>query len=92
MPQIFKIGGYSIYFLVNENNPLEPVHVHVSKGIPSPNATKIWITKSGRCILCHNKSEIPPRQLRTLIQVIEARNKEILDRWYETFQRITFYC
>mgnify|MGYP000302612130 CR=1 FL=1 len=36
MPQVFKIAGYTVYFWVNENNPLEPVHVHIAKGVPSP--------------------------------------------------------
>lgn len=45
MPQIFKIGSYLVYFWVNEGKPLEPIHVHVSKGIPSSSATKLWITK-----------------------------------------------
>ena len=36
MPQVFKIAGYTVYFWVNENDPLEPVHVHIAKGIPSP--------------------------------------------------------
>ena len=49
MPRIFKIGGYLVYFWSNENSPLEPVHVHVSKGIPSEGTAKIWITRSGRC-------------------------------------------
>ena len=31
MPQLFKIGSYVIFFWINENNPLEPVHVHISK-------------------------------------------------------------
>ena len=31
MPQVFKVGGYLVYFWVNENDPLEPVHVHVRK-------------------------------------------------------------
>lgn len=92
MPQVFKIGGYTIYFWVNENDPLEPVHVHASKGVPSQNATKIWITKSGNCLLCHNNSQIPPRQLRLLLQTIEARSKEIIDLWYKTFRQISFYC
>lgn len=48
MPRIFKIGGYLVYFWSNENSPLEPVHVHVSKGIPSEGTTKIWITRSGK--------------------------------------------
>ena len=41
MPRVFKIGSYVIYFWMNENNPLEPVHVHVCEGVPSPTATKI---------------------------------------------------
>ena len=53
MPQVFKIGSYWVYFWSNENDPLEPVHVHVSQGAPSANATKIWITKAGRCYPCH---------------------------------------
>ena len=43
MPQVFKIGSYWVYFWANENDPLEPIHVHVSQGAPSSNATKIWI-------------------------------------------------
>ena len=44
-------------FWANENKPLEPVHVHVSKGKPSPNATKFWITKSGKCLLANNNQK-----------------------------------
>ena len=51
MPRVFKIGSYVIYFWMNENDPLEPVHVHVCEGIPSPTATKIWITQNGKCLL-----------------------------------------
>ena len=47
MPQIFKIGSYVVYFWANEQEPLEPIHVHVCKGIPSKSATKVWITKTG---------------------------------------------
>ena len=28
MPQVFKIGSYWVYFWANENEPLEPIHVH----------------------------------------------------------------
>ena len=45
MPQIFKIGSYLIYFWSNESKPLEPIHVHVSEGIPSEKCYKIWITQ-----------------------------------------------
>lgn len=47
MPQVFKVGSYWVYFWANENDPLEPVHVHVCQGAPNGNATKIWITRAG---------------------------------------------
>lgn len=51
MPLIFKIGSYRVYFWSHENEPLEPVHVHVAQGSPTANATKIWITRTGKCLL-----------------------------------------
>lgn len=50
MPQELKIGPYSVYFWSNESDPLEPVHVHISEGQATPNATKIWITSTGKNI------------------------------------------
>ncbi len=47
MPQVFKVGSYWIYFWTNENDPLEPIHVHIAEGKPSENATKVWITSKG---------------------------------------------
>ncbi|WP_293736846.1 DUF4160 domain-containing protein [uncultured Phascolarctobacterium sp.] len=44
MPQIFRVAGYLIYFWSNENEPLEPIHVHITDGVPTANATKVWIT------------------------------------------------
>ena len=55
MPQIFKIGSFWVYFWSNEGVPLEPVHVHVSEGMPAANATKIWITRARKCLLANYK-------------------------------------
>ena len=92
MPQLFKIGSYVIYFWINENDPLEPVHVHIAKVRPSANATKIWITRSGKCLVQNNYSRIPERELRILIQVIEARSASIVEQWKETFGQISYFC
>lgn len=92
MPQIFKIGSYWVYFWTNENKPLEPIHVHVSKGNPSSNATKIWITKAGKCYLCHNNSKIPAHTLRNIMRMLEARNVEIQEKWFEYFGELHYYC
>ena len=92
MPQIFKIGSYWVYFWANENEPLEPVHVHISQGSPAANATKIWITRSGKCFLCHNRSGIPERTLKNMMRIIEARSTEVIQKWEKYFGTAEFYC
>ena len=92
MPQELKIGPYTIYFWSNENDPLEPVHVHIAKGRPEANATKIWITKSGKCLLQNNNSQIPDRELRIMMKIIEARSTDVINKWEETFGKTDFYC
>ena len=92
MPQVFKIGAYWVYFWSNENVPLEPIHVHVSEGTPTGNATKIWITKAGRCLLCHNNSKIPARVLRNIMDIIDARSSEVIEKWVDYFGKIEYYC
>lgn len=37
--QLFKIGGYLIYFWVQEGVPLEPVHVYISVSRPNKDST-----------------------------------------------------
>lgn len=92
MPQVFKIGSYWVYFWANENDPLEPIHVHVSEGAPSESATKIWITAAGKCFLCHNHSQIPERTLRNMMRIIEARSTEVIEKWLGYFGSVTYYC
>ena len=92
MPQVFKIGSYWVYFWANENDPLEPVHVHIAQGAPQANATKVWITKSGKCLLCNNNSDISPNVLRNLIRIIEARSEDVIQKWISFFGEIEYYC
>ena len=92
MPQIFRIGSYWVYFWANENEPLEPVHVHIAKGAPTANTTKVWLTKAGKCLLCNNNSKIPENVLRNVMRIIEARSDEIIQKWLNFFGEITFYC
>ena len=92
MPQVFKIGAFLVYFWVNENDPLVPVHVHVAENRPSKDGTKIWLTKSGGCLLQHNHSRIPERQLRIIMQIVSARHRMIVDKWLETFGEVKYYC
>ncbi len=92
MPQVLRIGPYSVYFWSNEGDPLEPVHVHISEGKATPNATKMWITAKGRALLCNNDSKIPERVLRKLLKVVEANSEIIIQAWKEQFDEISYYC
>ena len=92
MPRVFKIGSYIIYFWVNENDPLEPVYVHVCEGVPSPTATKIWITSTGKTILSNNNSKIPEKILKRLMRMIEANSSDIIDEWLNRFGEIRYFC
>lgn len=92
MPSLFTVSGYKVYFWANEMG--EPIHVHVSKGKPSPNSTKIWLTKSGGCILANNSSQIPSPALKELMTFISAQFFLICVEWKKFFltDDIVFYC
>lgn len=92
MPQVFKAGSYWVYFWSNENLPLEPVHVHVAEGAPTANATKIWITSAGKCLVANNNSGINRRVLSNIERIIEARVDEILVKWDAHFGERRYYC
>jgi len=90
-----KVIGYKIYFWANENE--EPIHVHVSRGNPSKNSTKIWLTKAGSCILANNKSKIPQNDLNKLLDIISKHYFLIVSKWKEYYnidnvKNIKYYC
>ena len=78
MPQLLRIGPYSIYFWSNEND--EPIHVHVCKGSPKKDATKVWITEDGP-VLEHNKSKIPKKDLKRILAWIAMNDELIIKKW-----------
>ena len=87
--------GYKIYFWSNETN--EPIHVHVSKGKPSLNSTKVWLTKSGGCVLANNNSRIPNNELNKILETITSQYFFIISMWIDTYKldninEIKFYC
>ena len=84
MPSLFRIGGYLVFFWSNENN--EPIHVHIVKGKPSPNTTKVWLTRAGQCIVANNSSKIPQNDLNELLDVISAQFFMICQKWKEHFK------
>ena len=90
-----NVIGYKIYFWSNEND--EPIHIHISKGKLSQNSTKIWLTKTGGCIIANNKSNIPKYELNKLLDVISKHYFLIISKWKEYYKikdiaDIKFYC
>jgi hypothetical protein len=92
LPSLFQIGGYKVFFWSNENN--EPIHVHICKGKPSPNTTKIWISSTGGCIISNNHSKIPLNELNQLLEIISAQYFLICDEWKKHFcvDTIKYFC
>lgn len=92
LPSLFLIGGYRVFFWSNEAG--EPIHVHVCKGTPSENSTKIWLTRRGGCIVANNKSQIPSSTLKDLCEIISAQHALICDKWRAFFavDTVSFYC
>ena len=92
MPNLFRVGGYLVYFWSNENS--EPIHVHIARGKPVPNATKIWLTSAGHCVVANNGSHIPQNDLNELLEIISAQFFLICAKWREHFcvDEIKFFC
>ncbi|MCL2342454.1 MAG: DUF4160 domain-containing protein [Firmicutes bacterium] len=92
MPKLFRIGRYIIFFWSNEND--EPIPVHVGVVVPSPNATKIWLTKGGGCIVANNSSRIPENELNELLEIIQDNFLFVCGEWKRFFDvdHIKFYC
>lgn len=92
LPSLFTVSGYTIFFWSGDMN--EPIHVHISKGHPTKNATKIWLTKSGGCIISNNNSHIPTNELNELLMFISAQFFYICNEWKRFFviDKIKFYC
>ncbi len=74
--------GYAFYFWSNEN--AEPIHIHISKGKQTANATKFWIRRDS-IELVHNKSNIPQNDLKKIYKYLWSNRDTIIARWYHYF-------
>ena len=79
--------GLSFFFWSNEGSEagLEPIHIHICKGSPTANATKIWIKQNGNVELCHNNSNLSQTELTRTMEYIKANNNAIIAEWYRHF-------
>jgi hypothetical protein len=89
MPKLFMVGPYVIYFWSGEAG--EPVHVHVSVKRPVPDATKIWLTADGGCLVANDDGQLSGRDLADIQQFVAANHAYICEQWAQRFGRVTFY-
>lgn len=83
MPKILAAFlGYVFYFWANEDS--EPIHIHVSKGSQTPNATKFWITSDG-VKLASNNGKISEKELRQIRKYLVMNRERIISRWISIF-------
>ncbi|MBQ7593225.1 MAG: DUF4160 domain-containing protein [Synergistaceae bacterium] len=92
MPTILRVGRYVIFFWSNENNPREPIHVHVAIRRAVPNATKLWITSTGEVIVDNNNSRIPSQDLQGIIDTVKKNIPAITEAWFTYFGEIKYFC
>lgn len=86
MPNYMNILGYHIFFWSNEGEPLEPVHVHVSKNVSS-NSTKIWICSDGNIEVTNNNSNIPDSDFKKIKKTISQYADDIVNKWSSYFKQ-----
>lgn len=79
MPIVFRWRGFRFHFFSNEGDPLEPVHVHVTKDEAD---AKFWLQPEVK--LAYNKG-FNTRTLARLSRVIDERREEIERAWDEYF-------
>lgn len=79
MPKVFDWNGYRFHFFSNEGDPLEPVHIHVTK---DRDTAKFWIKPD--VALAYNKG-FGAKVLSQLVSVIEDRTEEIESAWNDHF-------
>lgn len=81
MPSFPGLLGFKVFFWSNEGKPLEPIHIHVSKGIPSKNATKFWILSDGTVELAGNGSNLSEKELSRIKRALEDYTDIYIAEW-----------
>ena len=92
MPQVFKIGSYWVYFWANENDPLEPIHVHVSQGAPAATRPRSGSLGPGNAICATTIPTFRPVFCETSWPFIEARSDEVITKWMNFFGEVRYFC
>jgi hypothetical protein len=89
MPKLFDLLGCVIYFWSNEGS--EPIHIHISEGKPSQNATKYWLYSDGTFHLAHYDNRISQQKLNKILSRLTNVSKFIESAWLNYFGEIVYF-
>ncbi len=84
MPTIIKLGSYILFIWTNDH---EPIHIHVCKGTPHENATKIVVPANDIPYVEHNKSRIPNKDMKIILRWISQNKAQIYLMWHKIHDR-----
>ena len=79
MTTILRYKGYKFFFYSNENDPIEPCHIHVRK---DTSLAKFWIVPD---ISLANSYGFNSSELNDIAKVANQNKKLIEDKWNEYF-------
>lgn len=79
MPAVFRYEGYRFHFFSNEGDPLEPVHIHVTKDGAD---AKFWLHPEVN--VAYNFG-FNARTLKMLSSIVEERRADIERAWHDHF-------
>ena len=89
MPSIFDFLGYKFYFWSNEGVPLEPVHVHFTKGSPAKGDPKAYLLED-KSIVFSDENKVSKKDLSRIKNIIITNYDLITEEWYNRFNEISF--
>jgi hypothetical protein len=79
MPVVFRENGFRFHFYSNEGDPLEPIHIHVTKDGAD---AKFWLYPDVN--VAYNYG-FDARTQNWLSQTVEAQRQQIEDAWHDHF-------
>ena len=80
MPVVLRHKGYRFAFFSDEGDPLEPMHIHVSK---AGTEVKFWLHPF--VTVAHNK-RVPLRDVRELMEIVQQNRAKLERAWNAHFR------
>lgn len=79
MPVVRRADGFRFAFFSNEGDPLEPAHVHVSKG---SGEAKVWLEPD---VFIADAYGFSPAALRAIVRIASSHRSELPRAWHDRF-------